>query len=54
MEVTYNGARAKYLWHLILNSLSLMVLNTIAGLLGIGMDQVMMSNSVLQRNIDVS
>lgn len=54
MEVTYNGARAKYLWHLILNSLSLMVLNTIAGLLGIGMDQVMIPYPPFQRNIDVS
>lgn len=39
MEVTYNGARAKYLWHLIINSLSLMVINTIAGMCGIGLDQ---------------
>jgi Derlin-2/3 len=39
MESLYNGKRAQYLWHLILNGLGLMVLNFLVGLLGIGMDQ---------------
>lgn len=39
MESLYNGKRAQYLWHLILNGVALMGLNAIVGLLGIGMDQ---------------
>lgn len=39
METLYNGKRAQYLWHLILNGIALMGLNSIVGLLGIGMDQ---------------
>ena len=39
METLYNGKRAQYLWHLMLNGVALMGLNAIVGLLGIGMDQ---------------
>ncbi len=39
MEVTYHGKRAQYLWHLMLNSLSLLIVNCVAGLAGIGMQQ---------------
>eukprot|EP00802_Teleaulax_amphioxeia_P022039 Tamp_22450.p1 GENE.Tamp_22450~~Tamp_22450.p1 ORF type:complete len:345 (-),score=79.53 Tamp_22450:53-973(-) len=39
MESLYNGKRAQYLWHLIINGVALMGLNAFVGLLGIGMDQ---------------
>ena len=39
LEVTYTGKAAHYLWHLIINSVSLMILNTFVGMLGIGMEQ---------------
>ncbi|EKX35042.1 DER1-like protein [Guillardia theta CCMP2712] len=39
METLYDGKRAQYLWHLLLNGVALMLLNTLVGLLGVGMDQ---------------
>jgi hypothetical protein len=38
LQVTYAGMRAKYLWHLMINSISLILLNGLVGMLGVGMD----------------
>ena len=39
MEASYNGKRAQYLWHLMLNGFALMGANFLVGMLGVGMDQ---------------